>query len=66
MFASTTQTSTPGDRATRESFDHQAAVDADHREHDAKQEAKPHAGQDEAEQVVADVTIGEIHGAAFD
>ena len=56
-----------------ERFEDQAAIDADHREHDAEQQAEPEAGQQEAAEIVADVLQREVHvttrwgarGAAF-
>ena len=44
--------------------DDDAAIDADHGQHDAEQQAETDAGQHEAKQIVADVAPGEIHGAA--
>ena len=36
-------------------------VNAHHRHHDAKQKAQPDTGQKEAEKVVPDVPVGEVH-----
>ena len=44
-----------------ERFQNQAAIDADHGEHDAKQEAEPKACQQEATEIVADVFEREVH-----
>ena len=48
----------------RQRLDHDAAIDADHRQHDAEQQAQPDTGQQEAAQMVPDIAIGEVHGAA--
>ena len=47
----------------RQRIDDEPAIDADHRQHDAEQQAEADAGQQEAEEVVADVAIGEVHFA---
>src|SRR5665811_1275963 len=39
----------------------QAAIDAGNHDHDAEQQAQSKVGQDEAQQVVLDVPVGQIH-----
>ena len=48
----------------RQRIDDDAAIDADHRQHDAEQQAQAEAGQQEPEEVVADIAVGKIHRAA--
>lgn len=40
-----------------------AAIDSNHRHHDAQQQAKPDARQNESEQIVTNVTKREVHFA---
>src|SRR5581483_9325421 len=48
----------------RQSIDDDAAVDADHGQDHAEQQAQTEAGQQESEQVVAHVAESEVHGRA--
>ena len=45
-------------------FQHEPAIDADHREHDAEQQAEADAGQQEAAKIVPDILEREIHVTA--
>lgn len=45
----------------RQRLDHQAAIVADHGEHDAEQEAEAEAREQKAAKIMPDVAIGEVH-----
>ena len=47
-----------------ERFQHQAAVDPDHRQHDAEQQTQAKAGQQEAAEIVPDIFQREVHVTA--
>ena len=48
----------------RQRVDDDAAIDADHRQHDAEEQTEPEAGQQESEQVVPHVAVGQVHRLA--
>jgi hypothetical protein len=45
----------------RQRIDDDAAIDADHRQHHAQKQTEAEAGEQEPEQVVPDVPVGEVH-----
>ena len=45
----------------RQRVDDDAAVDADHRQHDAEQQTEPEARQQEPEEIVTHVAVGQVH-----
>ena len=49
----------------RQGVDNDAAIDADHGQHDAEEQTEPEARQQESEQIVPHVAVGQVHRLAL-
>ena len=48
----------------RQGVDNDAAIDADHCQHDAEEQTEPEARQQESKQIVTHVAVGQVHRLA--